>query len=190
MFSFKKRYYFIIESIKDINLRNIKKRNKFTIVYRNKNNKEDITKLIKFRNKCRLKSIQFYVANSAEIAISLKADGIYLSSHNKSFRPLSLKKSNFHIIGSAHSKKEISIKIKQGCNIVFLSKLFRVSYSKNAPYLGVIKFNNFLKFNANLIPLGGINHDNLNSLKMIKCEGIVIMSAIKKKPTNIISRLF
>ena len=35
MFALKKKYYLIIESIKDINLKNIKKRNKFVIIYRN-----------------------------------------------------------------------------------------------------------------------------------------------------------
>ena len=35
MFILKKKYFLIIESIKDINLKNIKKRNKFIIIYRN-----------------------------------------------------------------------------------------------------------------------------------------------------------
>ena len=39
MLLFKKKYFFIIESIKDINLRNIKKRNKFAIIYRNSKKK-------------------------------------------------------------------------------------------------------------------------------------------------------
>ena len=34
MFAFKNKYFFIIESIKDIDLRKIKKRNKFVIIYR------------------------------------------------------------------------------------------------------------------------------------------------------------
>ena len=34
MFAFKKKYYLIIESIKDIDLRKIKKRGKFVIIYR------------------------------------------------------------------------------------------------------------------------------------------------------------
>ena len=45
MFSLKKRYYLIIESTKDINLKNIKKRNKFIIVYRNPNYLENKTQL-------------------------------------------------------------------------------------------------------------------------------------------------
>ena len=35
MFIYKNKYYLIIESIKDIDLRNIKQTNKFTIIYRN-----------------------------------------------------------------------------------------------------------------------------------------------------------
>ena len=40
-----------------------------------------------------------------------------------------------------------------------------------------------------LIPLGGIKLVNLNKVKLIKSEGIAIMSEIKKKPA-IFSRLF
>ena len=42
MFSLKDKYYLIIESTKDINLKNIKKRNKFVIVYRNLKNIEEV----------------------------------------------------------------------------------------------------------------------------------------------------
>ena len=41
MFAFKKKYFLIIESIKDLNLRNIKKYNKFLIIYRNTKTKEN-----------------------------------------------------------------------------------------------------------------------------------------------------
>ena len=47
-----------------------------------------------------------------------------------------------------------------------------------------------LKNNKNLIPLGGINQNNLNSLKTINSKGFALMSEIKKKPANIINRLF
>ena len=40
MFVLKKKYFLIIESIKNIDLKNIKKRNKFTIIYRNLRNPE------------------------------------------------------------------------------------------------------------------------------------------------------
>ena len=59
-----------------------------------------------------------------------------------------------------------------------------------APYLGVLKFNNYFKINKNLIPLGGISTSNLNQLNNINCEGFALLSEIKKKPAKIISRLF
>ena len=190
MFIFKKKYYLIIESIKDINLDNIKKLKKFSVIYRNLNNFEKKTELLKFRRACRLKSINFYVANNLNLATYLNSDGIYLSSYNKSLKALSLKKLNFHIIGSAHSQREIYTKVKQGCEIIIFSKLFSVAYDKKAPFLGVIKFNNFLKNYRNLIPLGGIHLNNLNRLNLLSCEGFALMSEIKKKPTKIFSRLF
>ena len=99
----KKKYYLIIENIKDIDLKNIKKRNKFVIIYRNNKNLDEINNLLKFRKICRLKSVEFYIANNINLAIKLRSDGIYLSSHNKSFRSLLLKKSNF--------KKLLNLKI-------------------------------------------------------------------------------
>ena len=89
MFAFKKKYYLIIESIKDIDLRKIKKRGKFVIIYRYLKNKEDIQSLKIFRKKCKIRLIDFFVANNLNLAISLNSDGIYLSSYNKSFKALS-----------------------------------------------------------------------------------------------------
>ena len=76
------------------------------------------------------------------------------------------------------------------CNLILFSKLFLVNYDKKAPFIGIIKFNNLLKLNKNLIPLGGINENNLNSLNIINSTGLALMSEIKKKPTKIFSRLF
>ena len=190
MFIIKKKYYLIIESIKNINLKNIKKRNKFTIIYRNRHNSEGKEDLLKFRKFCKLRSIDFFVANNLSLARELRSDGIYLSSYNTSYRPLLLKNLQLNIIGSAHSYKEIYMKIKQGCEIILFSKLFVVDYDKSAPFLGVTKFNKFLDFNNNLIPLGGINSNNLNNLNIINSKGFALMSEIKKKPAKIISRLF
>ena len=189
MFILKKKYYLIIENIKDIDLKNIKKRNKFVIVYRNNKNLDGIKSLLKFRKMCKLKFVKFFIANNINLARKLNSDGIYISSHNKSFKPLLLKKSNFEIIGSAHSYREIFIKIHQGCKKIIFSKLFKVNYDKNASHLGVIKFNNFLKSYENLIPLGGINSSNLRRLNMINSKGFALMSQVKKKPA-IANRLF
>ena len=190
MITKKFKYFLLIESIKDIDLKNIKIRNKFSIIYRNHNKTDNLNDLSKFRRQCKLKAIKFYIANNNTLAVTLNSDGIYLSSFNKKLNVLSYKKANYEIIGSAHNFKEISLKKKQGCSFIFLSKLFTVDYDKKAPFLGVIRFNNILKFSKNLIPLGGIKPENLNNLRNISCEGFAILSEVKKKPANIINRLF
>ena len=73
MFILKKKYYLIVENTKDINLKNIKKRNKFVIIYRNKKNSEKKENLLKFRKECKLKLIHFYVANDINLAIELSS---------------------------------------------------------------------------------------------------------------------
>ena len=191
MFIFKNKYFLIIESIKDINLSNIKQYNKFVIIYRSKEIKDSLEDLIRFRRKCSLKKINFYTANDYKLTVMLKSDGIYLSSYNKSFKALNLQKSNFDIIGSAHNFHEIYLKIKQGCQHILLSKLFRVSYDKKSVFFGVVKYNKYLlEVYKKLIPLGGINSKNINKLKVLNCEGFALLSEVKKKPANIINRLF
>ena len=190
MFAFKKKYLLIIESIKDINLRNIKKYNKFIIIYRNKKLKEDFDELLRFRKECNLRLIDFYVANNMKLATALNSDGLYISSYNTSLKTRFFKKKKFNIIGSAHNLSEIIQKNKQGCQIILLSKLFLVDYDRKSPFLGIVKFNNFINtFSNKLMPLGGIKINNLNSLKNIDCVGFAIMSEIKKKPA-ITNRLF
>ena len=190
MFILKKKYFLIIENIKDFNLENIKIRNKFLIIYRNNKKIDKLDELLRFRQKCKLKAIKFFIANNIKLAIILKSDGIYISSFNKDLKFLNYKKTNFEIIGSAHCFREIYIKNKQGCNFILLSKLFLVDYDKKASFLGITRFNTFSKIYKKLIPLGGIKEQNLNKLNSVLCEGLAILSEIKKKPAKIINRLF
>ena len=118
MFAFKKKYFLIIENIKDIDLRNIKKRNKFIIIYRTFRKYEDISALASFREKCKLKDVKFFVANDLKVAVKLKADGIYISAKNTSLKFLNLRRSNFNLLGPAHNKKEKRGKKKQGCKTI------------------------------------------------------------------------
>ena len=191
MYAFKKKYFLIIESIKDLDLRNIKIHNKFNVIYRNFNKSENIDGIKKFRNQCKLKQIKFFIANDTKLAVAVKADGLYISAFDKNLKSLHYIKSNFSIIGSAHNMKEIKLKILQGCNYILLSKLFKVDYDDKAPHLGIIKFNIFCnKISKNLVALGGIKIEKLNHLKHINCKSIAILSELKKKPANIVNRLF
>ena len=191
MHVFKKKYFLIIENTKDIDLRNIKKRDKFVIIYRNIVSEDNILNLKRFRTLCKSKNILFFVANDIDLAISLHSDGLYLSAKNINFRSLSQRTNKFRIIGSAHNFREIDIKKRQGCDLILLSRLFKVSYKQNQSFLGIIKFNNYsLKYNNLLIPLGGIDSSNISKLKSVQSNFLALMSEVKKKPAKIFSRLF
>ena len=187
---FKNKYFFIIESTRDIDLKNIKNSNKFCIIYRSKNIAKNIEELMRFRKICKTKNIEFYVANNVKLTNILKADGIYISAYNKNLKIAHLRNSNFKVIGSAHNIKELSIKKFQGCSSIVFSRLFETSYKYKKGFLGVVKFN-LLKLSRreNLIPLGGIKLSNLNKLNTVKCDSIALSSEIKKKPI-ILSRHF
>ena len=180
MFIFKKKYFFIIESIKDIDLKNIKNFGKYSIIYRN-NSPENIEILKKFRLKCKIQRIPFFVANNVDLIKAIKADGLYISAYNKNLK-YSYLRNNFKIIGSAHNIKEINLKKLQGCSEIILSRLFKTTYKNKIDFLGVIKFNLLSKLtNVSLTPLGGINLKNLNNLKNVNCVNIALSSLIKNK---------
>ena len=184
MIIIKKKYYLYIENITDLNIDLLKTNKKINIILRNIKNNE-INEIIKFRRKCKNKQIKFYIANNLKTFNACKADGLYISAHNKKkYFP------NINKIGSAHNIKEINEKIQQGCKEIIYSRLFKTNYINKKNFLGVVKFN-LLKctFNKNIAPLGGINNKNLLKLNMINSDGLAILSAIKKKPA-IISRLF
>ena len=184
MFIIKKHCYLYIDSTKSINLKLIKKNLNITIIYRNNSIIESISTIIKFRKKLKTRKINFYIANNLRLAKICKADGLYISAYNKKFYK------HTKVIGSAHNFREINQKIKQGCGVIILSRLFKTDYLGKEDFYGPIKFNLITqKYLINLIPLGGIRNSNLLRLNNLNAKGFAILSEAKKKPT-ITSRLF
>ena len=176
MIIIKKKYYLYIENIKDLDIDLLKTNKKINIILRNiKNNK--IKDIIKFRKKCKNKKMKFFIANNPKFAITCKADGLYISAHNKKKYFININK-----IGSAHNLKEVNEKILQGCKEIIFSRLFKTNYNNKKSFFGIIKFNLLkLIFNKDIYPLGGINNKNLLKLNMINSSGFAILSAVKKK---------
>lgn len=191
MFVLKNKYYFIIENTKDIDLSNIKICKKINIIYRKRKFTEKTSNLLRFRRFCLSKRIKFYISNDLNLLKKIKADGLYISANNKNLSLNILKKANFDIIGSAHNYKEINIKKIQGCSTILFSRLFKTTYLNKKDFLGLVRFN-FISLNQklSLVPLGGIRLSNLNKLNIVKCNSFAVLSEIKKKPANIINRLF
>ena len=90
---------------------------------------------------------------------------------------------NFNIIVSAHNNVEILIKQKQGCEIIFVSPIFKVK--KKSYFLDVIKFNLLVLNKKNkFVALGGINRENKNKLNLLNICGFAGISYFQKKTAS------
>ncbi len=170
------KYYFI--NVFDTNL--IKYQDKHTnIIYRNYKSEIDVKKVLILKDFCKKKGLKFYLSNNIKLALKLNLDGVYIPSFNKDFSHLSYNlKKKFRLLGSAHSIKEIRIKEKQGIKSIFLSSIFK----KNKNYLGIYKFRLMKKYTGSkIIALGGINNENLKTLKLINVSGFSGITFFQKK---------
>ena len=130
--------------------------------------------IIKFKEYCKKKNYNFYLANNTKLAINLNLDGAYIPSFNKKINHLSFsKQKKFVLIGSAHNNKEIKTKETQGVKIIFLSSIFK----KNKNYLGINRFRLLSKLSKKkVVALGGISFQNLKKLSLLKCSGFAGIS--------------
>ena len=81
MFIIKKKYFLIIENIKDIDLKNIKIRNKFYIIYRNNRVINKLNDLLIFRKICKIKAIKFVGENAIQLHGGMGVVDEYMISH-------------------------------------------------------------------------------------------------------------
>ena len=162
-----KIFYFINDFNKD---HIIKLKKNISLIYRNYDKEINIQYLKEIRDFCKSRGLKIYLANNLKVAISLKFDGIYIPSFNKTMIRNDNLKKNFLILGSAHNIKEIKHKEKQGVDIIFLSPLFKTKNYKKC--LEIIKFNIISNISKKkIIALGGINKKNINKLKITNAYG-------------------
>ena len=168
---FPNKYYFI----NTFDTKCLEKQDKNTaIIYRNYKVKIDINLIIKIKNFCKKNKLKFFLSNNIQLAINLDLDGAYLPSFNKDNHHLSYSfKKSFLLIGSAHNRKEIRIKEKQGVKQIFLSSIFK----KNKNYLGINKYNLIVKLSKKrFIALGGITKKNKRKLGLTNSDGFAGIS--------------
>ena len=173
------QFYYFIDEYNYAELLKLSKN--INIIYRNYKKNINISTLISIRNYCKKNRIKFFVSNNIKLAIKYKLDGVYIPAFNKQINFIKyLLPRNFKIIGSAHNNIEISIKQKQGCNIIFVSPIFEVN--KKNYFLDVIKFN-LLTLNKKIkfVALGGISKKNKNRLNLLTICGFAGISYFQKK---------
>ena len=170
-------YYFI----EQLNKKEILKLNsKVNIIYRNYKKKPDFKELWEIKKLCIKTKRKFFIAENIKIALRLNVDGIYIPSFNKSFETKYINKKKLEVLGSAHNFKELSFKIRQDIDKIFISPIFEIK--KKNSFLNVIKFNLLSKFSSvDTIALGGINKKNINKLKMVNCVGFAAIRYFKNE---------
>jgi len=151
------------------------------IIYRNYQSKRRKIELFKIAKACKKNRRQLFVSNDINLAIEIKAEGIYIPAFNKNRRFYNLEKKKLIILGSAHNQIEIQKKVEQNCSVIFLSPLFFVK--KNKTFLGMHKFN-YLTYGNNIkfFALGGITQNNISKLNLLNIGGFGGIGIFKKKP--------
>jgi thiamine-phosphate pyrophosphorylase len=188
------QFYFFTNILNETIVKNIIKFRNICVIYRpEEDGSKNSIQIIKIKNFCKKNKILFYIADNYKLATKHAADGIFLSSSNKSFLKPMQTKNNFYTLGSAHNFLEYSIKTRQNCKEVMLSPIFSNKKYSDNKILGVIKFNLISNYwNAALCALGGINLNNLKRLRMCRMKSIAFISLMNnpkiKKPTYLFGR--
>ena len=94
------KFYFFIDTLDEIIIKNIKYFKKLSFIYRsNSINDTNITNIITIRKFCKKNKIPFFISDNFKLVETYKADGIFLSSSYKKIGNIALKKNNFKVIG-------------------------------------------------------------------------------------------
>jgi len=171
-------YYIFIEELNEIIVRNLiklkQKKIKIHIIY----TKKDYLIISKFSKK---NKIPLFFINNLKLAIQYKAEGVFLTSSNKSLKSNINQTTKLEVIGSAHNQFEYSIKKRQQRSTIMLSPIFyNIKYSPNK-ILSPVKFNLIaLNWNIKVCALGGINNKNIKLINLTKSKSIGVKSLVLK----------
>ena len=157
-------YYIFIDALNEIIIKNI-------LILKNKKYRLNIITSEKSAHQiskfAKMYGIKFYVIDNVKSAIKNYADGIFLSSKNKSL---------------SNNLIEYYVKKKQNCETIMLSPIFyNKKYSLNK-ILGTIKFNLItLNWNCKVCALGGIKLNNFRKINLTRAGSISFVSLINNR---------
>ncbi len=125
----------------------------------------------------RAQGLKILVGKDFALARKIKADGVHFSDFDKLPLKFFQKKSfpkNFIFSFSCHSEKSLLRIKKFKPNMIFIAPIFATSSHVGTKSLGLLNFAKIAVKNKILSPiygLGGINSQNLKSLKKLKIAG-------------------
>ena len=178
MNNYRLKYYIFLDELNEKiikNIQNLKKRKIDLKLIVSEKNLFSILDFVKYSK------IPFFIIDNVKLATKHKANGIFLTSKNRSLINITKGSQRIKVIGSAHNQYEYFIKERQGCSTIFLSPIFyNEKYSSNQ-ILHINKFNLItLNWKKSIGALGGINLKNLKFINLTRSQSIGIKSLITK----------
>ena len=101
--------------------------------------------------------------------------GVYLSSYNNKINNFNKNHTfDYNVIGGAHNISEIRKKFQLGCDVVFLSPIFKTMSHQDTKPIGLIRFLLISRlFKNKVYPLGGVTPKKLGFFNILgKFAGI------------------
>lgn len=178
MNNYRLKYYIFLDELNEKIIKNIQNLKKRKIDLKLIVSEKILFSILDF---VKYSKIPFFIIDNIKLATKHKANGIFLTSKNRSLINISKGSQRIEVIGSAHNQYEYFIKERQGCSTIFLSPIFyNKKYSLNK-ILHIQKFNLItLSWKKSIGALGGINLKNLKLIKLIRSKSIGIKSLITK----------
>ena len=178
MNNYRLKYYIFLDELNEKIIKNIQNLKKRKIDLKLIISEKILFSILDF---VKYSKIPFFIIDNVKLATKHKANGIFLTSKNRSLINITKSSQRIKVIGSAHNQYEYFIKERQGCSTIFLSPIFyNEKYSSNQ-ILHINKFNLItLNWKKNIGALGGINLKNLKLIKLIRSKSIGIKSLITK----------
>ena len=178
MNNYRLKYYIFLDELNEKIIKNIQNLKKRKIDLKLIVSEKILFSILDF---VKYSKIPFFIIDNVKLATKHKANGIFLTSKNRSLINITKSSQRIEVIGSAHNQYEYFIKERQGCSTIFLSPIFyNKKYSLNK-ILHIQKFNLItLNWKKSIGALGGINLKNLKLIKLIRSKSIGIKSLITK----------
>ena len=178
MNNYRLKYYIFLDELNEKIIKNIQNLKKRKIDLKLIVSEKILFSILDF---VKYSKIPFFIIDNVKLATKYKANGIFLTSKNRSLINITKGSQRIEVIGSAHNQYEYFIKERQGCSTIFLSPIFyNKKYSLNK-ILHIHKFNLMaLNWKKSIGALGGINLKNLKLIKLIRSKSIGIKSLITK----------
>lgn len=148
--------------------------------------KEDISREELLKNALTLKDIStsynipLIINDDIDLALEVKADAIHIGQDDEDLISVRKKVGEDMIIGMSCSNIDEALKAeKEGANYLGVGAVFFTSTKKNTNITSIEKLKEIVKnVNIPVVAIGGINMNNIKSLKDTDIKGVAIISAI------------